>query len=389
MSSPTRLLLAVRQFHPDYSGAARRFKGYAEGLRARGVEMEVLATGVTDARRGAWLPSVEVDGIKVYRVNAPPGWPGPITTHAAATLRRCFGAPPDVVQLAMAEWALTPWLWGLRGLGVPLAVAQTLMDTPSPHRLKRALQRRLWRLPFRAADAVVVNSAAMAGALRGLGVAAQIIPNGVDTQRFRPLDDPRQRGALRARLGLPDDGPLILNVGAVQRRKAQDLALESLIALAARQPRARLVLVGPDAVEPPFTARLRARAAAAGVADRLHLLGMRDDTPDLLRAADVFLFTSAKEGLPNAVLEAQASALPVITATFLGLSEELGQPQAHLCVKPRQADALADALHGALSQPTLAAEMGQRARAWVQERISLEGALDAYAGLYHRLAGRG
>lgn len=384
------MLLALRSYFPGYSGAALRFKRYAPGLRAHGVEMSVFCATTPDSKRlpdedvSAWidapvgrvLPPIDVDGVPVHRVRLP-GYRARTPLYGAALLRFCLRHRPDVVQVGSAELALTPWVTAVRAAGIPVVVGYTLLKVPSPGGLRRRIQPLLWRTPFELATATVVNSTAMADSLRAIGVRGPVhaIPNGVDTERFRPAAFEAEKLELRRALGLPEEVPLIVTCGALVPRKGHDLLLRALQAV----PDAHLVLVGPQRND-TWRATLDALAGP-----RVHFVGLAWNVEEYLRAGDAFWFASAVEGLPNAVIEAMASGLPVVSGEFLGVSPELGPPGGHWLLVEREPQALAAAMAGLLGDPERRARMGAAGRAWAVEQLALEAAVRGYAEMYRGL----
>ena len=136
------------------------------------------------------------------------------------------------------------------------------------------------------------------------------IPNGIALSRFR--FDPKQREAARAELGC-SDGVLIGNVGRLCYQKNQEFLLDILPAILTREPRARLLLVGEGADEE----KLRSRAAALNIADRVIFYGVTGGVERLLWAMDVFAFPSRFEGLGIVAIEAQAAGLPVVCSEHI------------------------------------------------------------------------
>jgi glycosyltransferase involved in cell wall biosynthesis len=133
----------------------------------------------------------------------------------------------------------------------------------------------------------------------------------------RKCDD---RARVIAEFGWPADTKLALYAGRLdqalefahpQNHKNTWLALNIAHEAAKRDPRLRLVMAG----EGPSRAALQAQVSRWGMADRLVLTGIRDDIPQLMRAADVLLFPSAQEGLGMVAVEAQAAGLPVLAST--------------------------------------------------------------------------
>lgn len=207
------------------------------------------------------------------------------------------------------------------------------------------------------ADLVIAPSAALAQRLRGLGVRSpvEVLPTGVDLDRFRPGDS----GVARARLGLAPDRPLLLYVGRLDREKNLDLLLDTFARLARRHPRAELLLVGRGT----RVGRLRARAGALGVGSRVRFLGgvAPTDLPTYYQAADLFVFASTTETQGLAVLEAMACGVPVVAVRAPGTEEVVADGVSGLLV-PEDPEAFAAAVEGLLGDRDLAAKLGAGGR---------------------------
>lgn len=238
--------------------------------------------------------------------------------------------PDGVAAALLAKWFDRPLVVTARGSDVNLVA-------------EHALPRRMMRWAARRASASVGVSAALVERMRSLGFPAdrlQVMRNGVDLDRFQPLD----QAAMRRELGLPVGVPLLLTVGNLHEHKGQRLTLEAL-ALVRTQPgmsQARLLVVGtgPDA---DWLAR---RAQQLGLSEALHLVGSMPNTA-LARwysAADVLVLASSREGWPNVLLEAMACGTPVVATRVGGVPEILAGDQAGRMVGERTAQALADAL---------------------------------------------
>jgi teichuronic acid biosynthesis glycosyltransferase TuaC len=170
-----------------------------------------------------------------------------------------------------------------------------------------------------AADGLLAVSAALKADMVALGMPEDRIIvhyTGIDKNVFAVRD----RAAVKAALGIR--GPLIVTVGALIERKGQKLVIDALAAL----PDVTLVLIGKGEDE----AKLKRRAVALGVADRVRFLGVLHHSvvADWLAAADVMALPSASEGLANAWVEALASGTPVVTCDVGGARELLDSPGA-------------------------------------------------------------
>ena len=408
---PLKLFLASAHFFPTHGGAQLRYLRYIPGLRERGIQTSVLCgtpkskkneqTNVNNQDSSSQdhqlLPQEIPDDLSIHRVKLPdsPGWHRSITFNQAI-LRYCNqpGYRPDIIQLVSS---LKPgsifWLHRLRKLGAAMVYAYTLpMQLPS-NSLERFLRRLTLRKLFNSMDCIIVNSTQMQEQMSHLGVRVRLefIPNGVDPQRFRPSSSAEERKSVRESLGIEPNQLVITTVGAVHPRKGTDLLLEGWVNLAKRFANARLFVVGlrKDLTYPnlkQFLQRLQELLAQSGAPERVHFTGSVRNVENYLRASDVFAFPSAREGMPNVVLEAMASGLPVVLTQFDGLSAELGRAGEEYLLVERRADTLAKAISGLFESFHLRENYGKKARNWVKEHLDIERSLDRYAHLYHELA---
>jgi glycosyltransferase involved in cell wall biosynthesis len=280
-------------------------------------------------------------------------------------------------------------------MGIATVFTHTLLGDLSPRPWKRALQRLHRRLPLTLVDEVVVSSRSMQAQMEALGLSTpvSIIPNGVDLKRFQPVKDQAEKQRLRRGLGLEPDWDVILAIGPIIPRKGTDALVEAFALLCHAHPRARLVLVGPrhDLAREnlqEFQGQLQAVLAGAGAQDRVIFTGPVENVQAYLQAADLLVFPSRREGMPNVVPEAMASGLPVILTPFIGLPAEFGAPGTHYLLSDWEPARLAQDIQRLLTGAALRHGLGQAARGWIERGLSLEKSLDAYAELYHRLARR-
>ena len=228
------------------------------------------------------------------------------------------------------------------------------------------LNARWEKQAFRQTGTIVAVSERVREELHQIGVPkAQVlvIVNGVDLLEFKP------GAADRAALGLPLHVPLGLFAGDLRlMRKNLDTVLKAMVDL----PAFHLAVCGAVQGSP-----YPALAAQLGVVERVHFLGYRRDMPDLMRAADMFVFPSRYEACSLAILEALASGLPVLTAVTAGGAEILTPSCGHVLTDPDDAQALTQTLQGWISDPQQRQQMGQEARQ-VAEQHSWARMVEAY-----------
>jgi glycosyltransferase involved in cell wall biosynthesis len=249
-----------------------------------------------------------------------------------------------------------------------------------------SLRRAANRLVFaRLAAAVNAVSGFSAESLRKVDGFArrpiEVIENGIELGRY---EGPRDRRALRERLGLDPDRRYIANVARLHPIKDQAMLLRAFAAVAAARPDVDLMLVGDGALR----GALGLLAEELGVAARVRFLGVRSDVPEVLAAVDVFALTSICEAASLTLLEAMASALPVVATAVGGTPEIVRDGRDGMLVPRGDAHAAASALLRLLNDPEAASAMGASARARVRERYQLARTIDTYMELYRRLAGR-
>jgi glycosyltransferase involved in cell wall biosynthesis len=236
-----------------------------------------------------------------------------------------------------------------RRLGKPLTITARGSDiTEIAH---YPLQRRMIYWAARQAAGVIAVCQALkdemlrqAGPDGGLaGDKIRVLRNGVDLERFRPVDPV----AARARLGLA--APALLSVGHLIPRKGHDLVLRALAELEGFQ----LMIVGRG----PELARLQALAATLGVADRVRFCGAvaQDELCVYYSAAAMLVLASDREGWPNVLLESMACGTPVVATRVWGSPEVVRAPEAGVLVARREPGAIAAAiraLHAAMPART-------------------------------------
>jgi len=211
---------------------------------------------------------------------------------------------------------------------------------------------------------------------RDVGLAASrvvVIPNGVDLTRYSPT--PR---FARSALGLPPSGPLVGHVGRLDLLKDQESLIRAFHMVTDDHPDAHLVLVG----EGPVRCQLEQLAATLGIRDRVLLLGSRGDVADLLPHFQVFAMASLAEGLPLAVLEAMASARPVVATGVGDIPRVVRDGTTGLLVPAGQPKALATALAGLLAAPARAQAFGRAGRVAVEQRFAFSSTVQQYQALY-------
>lgn len=212
-----------------------------------------------------------------------------------------------------------------------------------------------------------------------------VVPNGVDTHRFRPEPDV---AGVREKLGVDRAAPVVAIVAALRPEKNHELCLDAARRMTKRLPEARFLVIGDG----PRRAALEALAAEYGIARQVAFLGSRTDVPRLLAAADVFALTSHNEANPVSILEAMSVGLPVVATNVGSVAEAVCEGETGYLVPPGNADALAERLVELLEDPQRRAAMGIAGRERVARRWSVDVMVAGYeeliASLYERKTGK-
>ena len=185
------------------------------------------------------------------------------------------------------------------------------------------------------------------------------------------------RSQLRSELGLSDTDCLLLAVGNLYPVKGHLHLLEALPRLSQRHRFPHLAIAGRGELAEVLTNRAR----ALGLEKHFHLLGLRDDIPELLAAADVFVHPSLSEGLPMAVLEAMFAGRPIVASSVGEIPAVLGG-DGGLIVPPADPESLARAIECLLEDPGLRTQLSEQARRRAGEHFSLDRMVRHYLALY-------
>lgn len=251
------------------------------------------------------------------------------------------------------------------------------------HPLKRRFYLQLERTAARWCDCIIALSPGERNALieHKIAPAARIvqIANGVDPDVLVHGGDVQ---ALRAAHGIPPNAPLVGTLARVTAQKNPELFVRAAAAVAARFPDAHFVWIGGG----ELLGAAQQQAADLGIAAHCHFLGHQEQGTTLLAMCDLFWLTSNYEGLPYALLEALALALPTIATDVVGNRDVVDHDVNGLLVPPNDATGLTDATIGLLKDRERATALGRAGRAHVIERYSIERMVADTQQLYETLA---
>jgi glycosyltransferase involved in cell wall biosynthesis len=376
-------------YWPELSGGGLQCRTMIQALRDH-YQFEVLTT-CTDRT----LPAAsEVEGTRVTRMHVDLARPMTKVIAAFSTLAffRRHGSRFDVVHLhGFSQKSILIVL-----LARLLRKKLVLTLHTAEHDEASAAKQRGWLAywAYRQMHLYLAISSRMAHNYLAAGLPKmrlRLAPNGVDVARFRPPTRAERDGA-RRELGALEALYWILFVGFFSRDKGPDLLFEAWVRVQSRGvPPCGLLFVGATESEYPevdsgLAEEIAARAEQLGFADRVRFTGPLQEVERAYHAADVFVMPSSREAFGMVLVEAMASALPVVATEIAGVTDEIViSRRTGILVPAGDADAMADALRDLLLDTAAARAMGAHAREAVVSKYSLDIARQRWADAYDSL----
>jgi glycosyltransferase involved in cell wall biosynthesis len=355
-------------------GADQQILSVTGALRSRGWDARIVSM----TRLGPMGLQAQRLGIPTDSLHMPRGVPDPRAVLRLAGLIRSW--KPDILHSQLAHANLMARL--LRPL-MPVPILISTIHSSYDGGRFRLLS---YRLTDRLADYTTIISEASAERYLAAGAVPRerlrVIPNGVDTQRFRPL--PEFRAALRRELGL-GDAFAWLAVGRFETAKDYPTMLAAFARVLEQRPDSVLLLVGRGSLQQETEELTR----SLGLGRQVRFLGVRGDIPELISAADGYILSSAWEGMPMVLLEAAAAGIPIVATAVGGTGEVVLDGETGFLAPPRDPAALADAM---LRLAGLPAEergrLGLRSRAHIEAHYGLPHIVDLWEQMYCELLQR-
>lgn len=351
----------------DVGGLERNVVNQVREGRRLGQRVSVVCM----ERTGTLAEQVELLGGKVLTLQKRPGLRPGMVMRMRRVMR---DLRPDVVH----SHQIATLLYGgaaARLTGVPVVVH-------TEHGRERYATRLRTRVLGRAAgglcDVFYCLTRDMAGELREHRIVAahkiRVIRNGIDVAKF--TDWSADPALVRRGFGIPPQAPLIGTVGRLTEVKRQYVLIRAFAKVRQRFPAAHLLLVGDG----PLLEQLRTLADSLGVGESVHFAGYQPHSGPYLQAMDVFALTSRSEGMPQAVLEASVTELPVVASRVGGLPEVIEDGSSGILFEPENDAELAKIIGELIADPARRKALGTAARARVESSFSVA----RMAAEYHR-----
>ncbi len=381
-----RVLMVTGAYYPEISSGGEQCRNMARQLRGR-ADVQVLTTSVDPS-----LPRHDrIDDVPVTRIRVN-------VRSEISRLRALRRMVIDLVRLVSHTDVVHIHGYSTKNVLVtivaktfrkPVVMSLHTAGFDEPAAIEEQGSLALWA--FLSADLYLSVSRGLVDTYLAAGMPPdkiRLVPNGIDLHRFRPASAAEQ-GSLRGQLGLPLDTPIVVFVGFFSADKQPRVLFDAWLSMLRDGAfRPALVFVGATQsayfeVDDSIAAGMQADAAAAGVSHLLRFAGVTHDVPSYLRAADVFVLPSRREGLPVALLEAMACGLPSVASRLPGATDVVIEHGVNgLLVTPGDVPELAAAVTMLLGDRPRRERLGGAARATIADKYSTATVADRWLEAY-------
>ena len=204
-----------------------------------------------------------------------------------------------------------------------------------------------------------------------------VIPNGIE--KHIPTGSFSKK-TLRSRFNLPENAIILLHMGSFTKKKGQSFLVEAFISAAKTKENIHLLLAGDG----PLREKVSGLASLSPISERIHFPGTLDNIYDVLPFCDLFIMPSLWEGMPNALLEAMASGIPIIASDVGGIPELVTDGIESLLVPPQNSQALAEKITFAIKHPERMKSLAQKAKEKAISQFSLQKMIERLEDFYRK-----
>lgn len=369
-----RLLLINSEYPPIGGGAGNATAHIARCLSSMGHETLVITSRFEDLPREEKYGNLTIYRIPslrrkqdrsgaleqlIFLVSASFWISGLVWRRRPNATLAFFGAPSGMIAYLLKRVFNIPYIVSLRGGDVP---GFRPYDFRTYHKILAPFLQTVWRN----SSSVVANSQGLRALARGFDSRFEIpiIPNGVDLDMYTSVKRNWQPA-------------LILSVGRLVYQKGFDLGIRALARLKHLDWQWKIAGDGPE------MDALKSLVREQGISDRVTFLGWqsREELIQCYKQSNLFLFPSRHEGMPNAVLEAMASGLPIIASRIAGNEELVLDKATGLLVESENVDELTAALQELIVDPARGQQLGAASRHRVEQSFGWENTARQYEAL--------
>jgi glycosyltransferase involved in cell wall biosynthesis len=381
--SNTRVWLLSHNFRPIWAGPAERFSRYAPLLEKNGVEFTIMT-----AMR-AHQPAQEfIPGAQVRRLGPDCDIPESSKEFMIRALTLARTERPKTILMLAAEVSHIPYILVLRALGIKVIYVSTMaleFGKDSDSKLLLFLKSKALFGLYSSFDSVVCSTQKLSQGYQDIGVSAKklkIIPNGVDVEKYKPVQDLQEKQAIRDELGLPQDTCIAMFMGLMVQRKGVIPLVQAWKLHKTNNGDDHLLLVGgerrDEAGSEAFYSEWDSLKETITDSDNIIFHSTTNNPALYFKAADLFVFCSYIEGLPNVLLEAMSTGLPLLTTRFKGFSDDYGTEAVHYLSTSHQPDDIRKKLNMLIEKDDLRAELKSKSRPWIIDHHKVADSITKY-----------
>ncbi len=375
MANMNKLKVALCITELDWGGAERCLVRLATGLDRDRFVPTVYCLAPPPKGEASCLAPLEEAGITVHCLNGKTKWHFPLVFRRLTELFKKHR--PDVVQsfLFHANFMAAVAAHRARLRPVISCIRVAERRTNIPFLANRYIGRWI--------DRYVCVSHSVAEFYRTKTRISTdkmlVIPNGIDLDAY-PSSNAQTTGP--SDLGIPPGRRLVCFVGRLEPQKGVQWLVETAGGWLEKMPQCDLLIVGDG----PQRKLLERIAESKNISNRIHFVGLRTDVPQILARCELLVLPSAWEGMPNVVMEAMASARPVVACDVEGVRELLGPATAPQMIAHGDTAAMGTKIVALLCDPELARRLGKENRRRIERNFSLATMIRSYEHLWESLA---
>ena len=351
----------------SYGGAETVVIKLATELRKRGWSIKLISMLVPEVR----MEILESCGIEVASLKMRRGVPDPRAIFRLSQLLKKW--QPQILHCHMVHANLLGRLVRLiTPIPVQISTAHNIYEGPRWREIAYRLTDPLADMTTNVSQAAVDRYVSVGAAPRRK---IRFIPNGLDTNEFQP--DDKARREIRENLKL-SNAFVWLAIGRLTEAKDYPNMLRAFSQLPP-EPDTKLLIVGQGELRDDLEKNIQELKEG----ERIKLLGVRRDIPQLINAADAYIMSSAWEGLPMVLLEASATGLPIVATDVGGNREIVQDGSSGIIVSAKDSEALCDAMQNIMGLSVSSRNaMGQAGRNYVQSNYSYQRVIEMWENLY-------
>ena len=375
----------ISSYSNELGGMELRMADEARLLQESGSKVVVASRRISAL--GPWIMKLRKDGIDVRYLTVPPAFEQWRWRRVNKLLGEALSARLIQGWRCDLNHIFLPWtdlggslLWVSHKARLPVVLS--VHNAFPPHRFHPWYDRLFMNAYESVKGVYAVSQSALDhyratfGRYLSPDIPCRVIPNFVDTSRFRP--SAARRMDARARLEIPEGTLVLGSVGRLSEQKRPEALLRVFARLAGKFPDLRLVLIGDG----PLKDQVTALAQRLGVVGRLHITGYRDDVEALIPAFDIHVLLSSREGFGIATAEAMACGVPVVGSNVPGTADILRDGCGGVLVSADDEPAIADAIERLLRSPGERARVGGAGRELVERYYNLSLWKQRVSGFY-------